>query len=319
MAKKPKVSYNRAPSEELLNLLMPGGNLSWLVELGKEKVAGYQHDVHFRTGDEVQIYRGGTKILSVQRLKDGRIKVPGEIDEAYKKQLQKFGLCRTCDANDLDFQEKVMHFLDGVKVAKKWIQKEGLIQIQWSQATNPWTPFDREAVLKGPHQTGASFPQVKKAIDALGKEARESGWVKPPEPKDQGELDKLAIDSKGRLVLLELKDAWGEPHEVYYAPFQLLQYVWEWQNVLYRVQDDLQKIIDARQSVRLMPKNVPNLTGGIRAAVGFGYDPPRGRNERERKYKYKKVLKIVNCHLPPGINSIETWAWSDDGPYCLGW
>ena len=33
---------------------------------------------------------------------------------------------------------------------------------------------------------------------------------------------------KVRLVVIELKDASKRSTEVYYSPFQLLQYIWEW-------------------------------------------------------------------------------------------
>ena len=74
-------------------------------------------------------------------------------------------------------------------------------------------------------------------------------------------------------------------------------------------------MIDARKKVGLTPKDVSNFKGGIRAAVGFGNDVPTAKT----KERYKKVLKIVNEHLPTGVGPIETWAWSDNGPYRLSW
>ena len=41
--------YNRAPSPHLQELLMPGGPLSWLVELNERKISGRAFDVHFRS------------------------------------------------------------------------------------------------------------------------------------------------------------------------------------------------------------------------------------------------------------------------------
>ena len=78
MANTPRVSYKRAPSDELLKLLMPGGDLSWLVDLGKKEVADYHHDVHFRSRDEVHVYRGLTMILSIKRLQSDGSKSTGQ-------------------------------------------------------------------------------------------------------------------------------------------------------------------------------------------------------------------------------------------------
>ena len=111
-------------------------------------------------------------------------------------------------------------------------------------------------------------------------------------------------------MLLELKDASKRTSEVYYSPFQLLQYIWEWHGALEEVRADLQAIIDARVAVGLTPQGVAPLTGGIRAAVGFGPDC----RTPEVKRRYNKVLKVANCHLPPGVAAIETWEHTIHGP-----
>ena len=321
MANERKVSYKRAPSEQFLNLLMTGGDLSWLVELCKKPLAGYQHDLHFRSGDEVQIYRGGTRIFSVQRLKNDRIEVPGEIDGAYEKQLQMFSLCQTWDADDPRLRLLVRRYLTNVDVRSSLTKGEGAIQIQWSRAwTFPWAHFDREAVLEGLDQT---LPEPTMAVLARIRIDIESGkgeWdeLKQSTKRTGGKVDQLAVDEKGRLVVLELKDGSKRDKEVYYAPFQLLQYAWEWHKALRNtpsLRKDLQALIDSRKMVGLTHKDAPELTGGIRTTVGFGFDiPAAGTKER-----YKKVLKIVNDHLPPSITEIETWAWSENGPYRLPW
>lgn len=117
------------------------------------------------------------------------------------------------------------------------------------------------------------------------------------------------------MVLLELKDAKATSAPgVFYAPFQLLQYVWEWHKALQceTVRADLQKLIGARNDLKLSPQPIPSLKGGFRAAIGFGSFFPNTDDKRRRGYKYKKVLDIVNCHLPPDVPCIETWYWPED-------
>ncbi len=138
--------------------------------------------------------------------------------------------------------------------------------------------------------------------------ARRDQWAAPPEAGH--EVDQLAIDREGRLVLIELKDAFKRTANVYYAPFQLLQYVWEWHGALEVVEADLQKLIDARVAVGLTPPGVTRLTGGIRAAVGFG---PECRTP-EVKRRFDMVLDIANQYLPNGVAAIETWEHTDNGP-----
>ena len=115
-------------------------------------------------------------------------------------------------------------------------------------------------------------------------------------------------------VLLEIKDASGSASEIYYAPFQLLQNVWEWKRALPAVRGSLQRLLDARVELGLTPGGVPRITGGVRAAIGFGADE---RSERVRS-RYSEVLGIVNAQLPPGVSSIETWAFVNGEPICQG-
>ena len=126
--------------------------------------------------------------------------------------------------------------------------------------------------------------------------------------KKSNEIDQIAVDPQGRLVIVELKDA--SASKVYYAPLQLLQYVWEWRSALDAVRDSLQRLLDARVALGLTPVNVPRITGGIRAAIGLGDD---GRSE-EVKHRYERVLGVVNAHLPSGIPPIETWKLWVAGP-----
>ena len=106
----------------------------------------------------------------------------------------------------------------------------------------------------------------------------------------------------GRTVIA--KDASGSSPEVYYAPFQLLQNVWEWHFALDAVRDSLQKLVEARVELALTSADTPPVTGGIRAAVGFGEDT----RSDEVTGRYAQVLAIANAHLPPGVAAIETWA-----------
>ena len=137
---------------------------------------------------------------------------------------------------------------------------------------------------------------------------RKDHWAMLPQRKKSNEIDQIAVDPQGRLVIVELKDA--SASDVYYAPFQLLQYVWEWHNALGAVRGSLQKLLDARVALGLTPANVPRITGGVRAAIGLGDD---GRSE-EVRHRYERVLGVVNAHLPLGVSPIETWKLWVAGP-----
>ena len=307
--------YNRAPSPHLQELLMPGGPLSWLVELNERKISGRAFDVHFRSGGEVHVYHGGTRLLKVERLKWPKGYVTLTANDEYKKQPCAKGLFRRRRIDDPKLREAAEAYLRDVKIGPRWTEGEGAIQMLWSRVTKPWTPFDREAVLGGASTQHQQTAKVDAALDELmdiytahQHAAGRKRWAKPK--KSGKEVDQLAVDSDRRLVLIEIKDASNRTAEVYYAPFQLLQYIWEWHGALGAVGADLHKLIDARVAVGLTPPGVTRLTGGIRAAVGFG--PDSRSNEVRRRYGI--VLGIVNKHLPPGVGPIETWSIAESVP-----
>ena len=299
--------YDRAPSHELQALLSPGGFLAPLVGLADRKSGGHYHDVHFRDKNEVHVYRGITRLVTVKKTFEGEVRLTAH--HTYKNQPCGRSFLRPWRVDEPGFGEELDGYLENVKVSPRFLLNVGKVQEQWSKVNAPWVPFDREGALGGrQHALGRDYSQVQAALEQLTGLAQRNGW---PIPNPTGsEIDQLAIDPLGRLVLLELKDSSKRNAEVYYSPFQLLQYVWEWHGALEAVRNGLQAVIDARVAVGLTPDDVPALTGGIRASVGFGSD----ERSNEVKRRYEKVLKIVNNHLPAGLGPIETWAHTDTGP-----
>lgn len=298
MADKPKVSYKRAPSDKLLRLLMPGGDLSWLVELGREEIGG--QNIHFRNkaksphGTEVHIYREGARLLRLEWFVQKR-EIKLTADKKYMNETRVegfFGRHNVADTMSKGFQDKCELYLCGVDIASNQKGKEGAVQTKWASVKEyPWTPFDREVALQYESERyrmeTRKLPDVDKAYADIQALAAQHGWDEPEEPKPGGrnQVDQLAVDDNGCLVIVELKDVTdGGGKEAFYSPFQALQYLWEWHNILEDVQRDLQELINARKEVGLMSGrgSVPKLSGGIRAAVGFGCD---GRtDEVKRRY-----------------------------------
>ncbi len=274
-------------------------------------------DVHFRPGDEIQVYWGLTRILTVRRHRKPTGYVTVKAHDTYAKQssTRSTGLFRRWGNRERGFSEAIDAYLNVVKVNPRFTQGEGAVQSRWSRVVEPWLPFDREAVLayeSTEHRKAVKeFPEVQAAREAIQAEARRRGWKKP-----QGgprKTDQLALDSDGRLVVLELKEASTNDDKVYFAPLQLLEYVWEWHAGLEAVRADLQELIDARVAVGLTPPGRAVLMGGIRAAVGFGGD----LRTPEVKRRYDLVLDVANAHLPPGVAGIETWAYAENVPQRL--
>lgn len=91
-------------------------------------------------------------------------------------------------------------------------------------------PFDREAVLSysdaDESVSERRFEKVEAARTELS--SRKHWSLEVPVGRTRGEVDQLAVDPRGSLVLIELKNASASPDSVYYSPLQLLSYVWEW-------------------------------------------------------------------------------------------
>ena len=320
---KATISFKRAPSEELLALLKPGGFLSPLLDLRREsrEPGGKDLDIHFRSPDYIHVYCGLTRVVALKRLRrTGNVKV--EADKYYMEKYAKSELFREWKQNDPRFADKLRDYMRDLSVNPRHTTKEGRVQQQWSELTEPWIPFDREARLeyqsKQYRDNTRTYQEVEEAFQELlqnyedcGNRRRNDRWVKPK--KIAMKVDQLGIDPEGRLVLAELKDAeHGNESEICYSPFQLLQYVWEWQHALDatpHLLDQIQSLVNARVAVGLMQPPQSPLSGEIRATVCFGLD---GRTAEVGR-RYRRVLDIVNNHLPKSVDSIETWKLQENG------
>ena len=308
------ICYPRAPSDRLRELLMQGGFLAPILALNGRMLYGTELDVHFRIKDEIQVYCGLTRVLTVKMLQrpNGYLKIDADGRYTGQAVATDTRLFRCWSIDEVGFGKAIEAYLDRVDVNPSLTTGEGTVQSLWSRVKEPWIPFDREGRLNyksTEHRERAErFPEVEAAFKSIQTMAEECGWKEPR--CGARKVDQLAIDRQGRLVLLELKDASKKPSEVYYVPFQLLQYVWRWHSALAEVRDNVQELIEARVDFGLTPPSVPRLTGGIRAVVGFGQD----KRTPKVTGRYGKVLDIVNRHLPPGVAPIETWEHPGDKP-----
>ena len=305
-------AYLRSPSKGLKDLLSPRGFLAPLIDLNRRQVAGLELDVHLRVNDEVHVYCGLSRLLRVRLNKRGSVRV---LTGTYREQDCAEGLDRTWKVNEArEFKRALDSYLCGVGVGREHIDGEGSVQSLWSRVRQPWVPFDREALLSYSSQAESRRARdlepvalARAELDAIVEDRRRSRtrrnwWVKVP--RGGREVDQLAVDSEGSLVLLELKVASANQSSVYYTPFQLLQYVWEWYCALESVRPQLQALLSSRVELGLTPGTVPRLTGGIQAAVCFDRD----NRSPEVRRRYSEVLQVVNRFLPAGVSPVETWA-----------
>ena len=316
----PKPVYLRSPSDKLEPLLREGGFLSPIIFISGKIIgkSGLPLDVHLRPNDEVHVYCGHARILTAKLSRGNTVKI--DAHTTYQKDHEEF--FRNWNTDETDFATSLEHYLANVNIPSRLVEKEGKLQADWSRVIEPWVPFDREAVVSYAHiereSRSITFSAVESAKSILKDIALRPGrdgkpWAKP-KGRQGNELDQLAVDEEGNLVLIEIKDAGAGSAQVFYAPLQLLQYIHEWRRAFgwLSVSRALQELIDTRVALGLMPE-VPPLTGGIRAAVCFGKDT----RSKEVKRRYYEALGVINAHLPAHVLPVETWSCVKGKPQSL--
>ena len=325
------VAFPRAPSDlkkllerPLASLLELHGHKLDVRDITKLNVPDgtMRLDVHFRIDDTITVYCGDTRLLVVQR-RDGSLAltVPkNNISEQYNEDLKgkkgrkivknKKGepIYITWKTDESGFEDELDYYLGPEKNNEnrnvqvrtgRWITGEALLHEKWAyvheewpewpRVVDSWTPFDREATLKN------------------GLRRKKRGR----------ELDQLAVDRDGSLVLVEIKVAEkAKPSDIK----QLSDYIEEWDWALRQskvredLQKDLQNLIDARKKLGLTPQDVPcpDLDRPIRAAICFGSE-----GLSKIKSDFYEKLDAVNARLPKGVNPIEIWKLDKEGPPCL--
>jgi hypothetical protein len=284
--------------------------------LVRRTVSGLLLDVHLREDDHVHLYCGLTRLVDAWRTSKGATL---SANKAYTSQSCGARLFRTWSPGEGGLAEALDEYLANVVVGSAHVRSEGAVQAAWAGITTPWTPFDREAVFgyaDTPSATSArSFASVRAPRDEIESLRKLEGWAPTPVDKVGAELDQIAVDPSGRLVLIELKHAGASAASIYYAPLQLLQYVHEWATGLETVRHDLRSLVEARKELGLSPSDMPEIGNELRPVVGFG---PDLRSATVRA-QFDQVRRIANRHLPYGASLIEDWAMEPGrGPIRIG-
>lgn len=306
--------YTRAPSPDVAVHLGPQGLLAPLLQprtLGKLRL-----DVHLREKNQVHAYYAQARIIDAH-LRPGHVQL--QADEAYRRREGPPKLFTRWSAAHPDFERALVAYFQNVVTHVK-THPEGEVQAAWSAVLDPWVPIDREAVIGYPDTQSELDARRSDAVAAahadvatVGAKQRPMSWAQLPTHDRCAELDQLAVDPSGRLVLIELKYGRASSDKVYYAPLQLLQYAHEWRSAFGHVRDDLEAVRAARVALGLSPAHTPRLNGEIRLVLGFGEDLP----SKEVLARLEQVLAVANRHLPANTSPIEMWSMRNGAPVRL--
>lgn len=300
-------SYPRAPSEAFRRLLT--GPLASLLE--RRLVAGSPVDPQLRDVDVLSLYVGCTAVLSVRLVgEEVELSTHRSYGAALFEGARSVGEYLTLRAPTAGLGERVGEYLDQVKIKRRFLENEGAVQSAWSRLDAPWMSLDREAQITYASREEQRLLREAPAVAAASAEvqALAAGWAPVPPPNRAAKLDRLAVDPEGRLVLVELKDP-AESAGLYYAPLQLLQYVWEWHRALGSLREGLEALRLARVELGLSPGEIPAISAGIRPVLAWGEGRPRAEVGR----RLQQVLAVANRHRPEGVLEMELWGLRGGG------
>ena len=297
----PAVRFERAPSPQLQALFSAGGLLEPL--LRPLTASGLALDLQFREGDAFQLYCGQTSLIRGRLTSTG---VALDAHKTYRQQAPATALLRTWEENESGFAEALDRYLAQVVVSTRWTGKEGQVQARWMHQRTPWVPIDREAVLGYADEAARESALDNKSVHAGIAEVQSlcaaEGWKAPSTRIASNEVDQLAIDPKGRVVLVELKH--GRGSDAYHAPLQVLRYAHEWSTALATIMPDLERLIAARQSLAMTPDNLPEVRSELRLVIAFGQVHPSA----EVLCRLRRIVSEVEPYLPSGAAIIEIWS-----------
>lgn len=253
----------------------------------------------------LSLYVGGTSVLSVRLLgEEVELSTHRSYGAALFEGARSVGEYLVLRAAVDGLSERVGEYLDQVKIKRRFLESEGAVQSAWSRVEAPWMNLDREAQItyasREEQRALREAPEV--AVASAEVQALAAGWAPVPPPNRAAKLDRLAVDGEGRLVLLELKDG-AASAGLYYAPLQLLQYVWEWHRALESLREGLEALRLARVELGLSPLEIPGISGGIRPVLAWGEGSPRAEVGR----RLRQVLAVANRHRPAGVGEMEIW------------
>jgi hypothetical protein len=229
--------YNRTLSDAFSKLIEAGGDLRWLFDFVKN-----QEDLDFQIGrnnyrEWISVYRGTTSIIKILHSKDlTKIKVEGA--PSYKKMIPSLYSSKTIYDNFHKELEVIIRMIQGEPKFDKYYnnKKEGYYQNILSRKygicglpTDDFVIIDKEAVVgyKDEDEKAILMGPIQKKYKDLHKEISVSNpklYGKYDGKKNTGnELDFLALDKNGNILLIEFKDR-ESPAGIYFSPMQIGMY-----------------------------------------------------------------------------------------------
>jgi hypothetical protein len=260
--------YDRAFSENALKALLPGGPFRFMVtDLPRHNKDPYCMDLQLREKNTLMYYRGTTRLLTVQIKLNGGLHAVATADKAYGA----YPLCRDeyaklmkrpwMAAESTEMKRAFdVYLASAAKACRANYYREGTegylqnqLCCEWTKPGSEWLVIDRECVI-GFDTRGEQreyYDPILNPYASIRNEFQTQDkvtWGVPAGKSFGDELDLLALDREGKVVLIELKHG-GNASGIYWGPMQILAYRDVFRKKLSEISPSLKELV--RQKVAL--------------------------------------------------------------------
>lgn len=263
--------YARKLAKRVEESMLPSGALRFLIDVALEnRDDPYALDIQLREGNELMYYHGTTCLLTIRiSNRNSTLDITATAHEAYGQhaecRAEYAALMKTWRITESATLEQAVRFYlpKAIRAADARYydnKKEGYWQNRLCVRFGPrwrcddeWLILDRECVL-GFDTSGEKtdfYAQAREKFAAFRRQLQDEDSTTWGQITDKGfgdELDLLAIDPAGRLVVLELKHG-SNAAGIYWGPLQTYFYGDAFTSVLGEIRDDLLNL--AHQKIRL--------------------------------------------------------------------
>jgi len=313
------MKYNRTLNDKLAHILHKDGELRWLFDFVKA-----EKDLDFLTGENwISVYRGLSRILKITQDKNKNLKF--DADKAYKEIMPKLygkkDLSVTFEEEKKFLNELLTEIRErSQKKSDRFHshyenRKEGYYQNILSRAYGlnatqecEFVIVDKEAVIGYSNQlekdTVFSLMQNKfKELQKLISKEDEKRFGKNLDKKSLGgELDFIALDQNGNILLIEYKDG-TNTSGIYLSPIQIGFYTKLFEDIECSLEESLLSMLKQKQEIGLISKEFkipPTFNSIIPILMISNYNP-----DTVAKEKFQDVLKVIREKSEFGKNFLK--------------
>ena len=322
--------YNRTISNDLSFLLEENGQLRWLFDFVKKR-----EDLDFLIGKNnskewISVYRGLTRIISITLKNNSTIYIDGA--ETYKNILP--GLYGSKSVN-FNFQNDIENLISQIEQNSKFdryykSEKEGYYQNKLSRIygicgkpDDDFVIIDKEVVIGYSDnvvrtnilgEIQQKYKQLQREISADNPER----YGKDLEKKSIGnELDFLALDKEGNILLMELKHG-TNTSGIYLSPLQIGMYADIHNKFKEELGDAVFEMLEQKQKIGLINPNwkKPNKIKDLIPVLiisKYNYATRVPNSIYDTKLKFDEILKITKKQLGSSfLNNLRTLNYTKD-------